>query len=93
MVCVRGLWTGSRSGGSEAQRGVYRSRGGRGGEPLDIHISIQVTRGSFNVHRWREGLHTARRVVGREGCLGRVGRVYYLPFLGVHPLLSLSLSP
>ena len=48
-VCVV-FWTGSRSGGSEAQRGVYRSRGGRGGEPLDIHISIQVTRESFNAN-------------------------------------------
>ena len=82
-VCVV-FWTGSRSGGTRVRGtgGVCRSRGDRGGEPLDIHISIQVTRGSFNgVQRSRNrtpeskcqetSSTTPRHMTARQVNLGR----------------------
>ena len=48
MVRVRGLLDRDEERRVRGTGGVCRSRGDRGGEPVDINISIQVTRRSFN---------------------------------------------
>ena len=55
MVCVRGLWTGSRSGGSEAQqRCLSQSRRPRCGAAC-FYISIYVLEATFQriLYGWR----------------------------------------
>ena len=72
MFRVRGLVTRVEERRVRGTGGVCRSRGDRGGEPLDINIPVQLSRGGFNVvqrSRNRTRIRTRTEPMGDTGGL------------------------